>query len=158
MPLNRISRILVATISILGVAAACDSESLPTDASGKANVDAVAGASAAARSTPAQFPSPDIGVELVDLSDVFRISENLTRAFVATGSTSGHTLCNATDAQNPGNIQLVTCGLREFEGQHGIIVSVFWFSEPVPGEDQVTVALYHEGARPFSAPVKADIG
>lgn len=122
-----------------------------------------ASSSALAQAAPHGVP---IGATRVIVSQSDMDGEQLLRAFVPTGSTNENILC--TFAENePGwsGAQLagltVMCRPREWEGQKGIGIAVFFPFEPTTdemvlennGEFRIHLTVFQEGARGYGAPV-----
>ncbi len=146
-------RPLIALPLALGLAAGCGDQSLPTVNS---QPEHATGAGPEAQVVAARGRAPSIGAELVIITSEFAWTPGLHRAFVRTGSDSPIALCSVKDAVDPGSIQLVTCGHRVFNGQKGLILSVFFNRTPAP-DDFVEFVAYQEGAQPFGPPVFAPI-
>jgi hypothetical protein len=146
-------RHLTALPLALGLVVGCGEGSLPTFEN---RSDQAIGSGPEMHVAAPRGRAPSIGAELVIITSEFAWTPGLHRAFVSTGSDSPIALCSVKDATNPGIILLVTCGHRVFNGQKGLILSVFFHEPPAP-EDFVELVAYQEGALPFGPPVFAPI-
>jgi hypothetical protein len=108
-------------------------------------------ASAPARSEqPWPLEAQGIRTTRVDLDSNHLLTTWLMRGFIATGSDSPN--CLVTLAEMGGGAGLVFpgpvfCGPRTFEGQKGVIVSVFFPGQDAGSDFRISMTLYHEGAR-----------
>jgi hypothetical protein len=107
-----------------------------------------------------------IGAARVIVSQADMDDGRLLRAFVPTGSTNENILCTLAENE-PGwsGAQLagltVMCRPREWEGQEGIGIAVFFPFEPTTdemvlennGEFRIHLTVFQEGARGYGAPV-----
>jgi hypothetical protein len=99
--------------------------------------------------------SLDIGAFHVDLDSTFLPDPLYLRAFVATGSSSPNCLVTLQEANpNAHLIGPVFCGPRTYEGQRGVLITLF-FPGPGGAPEDIYVALtvFHEKARHHANPV-----
>ena len=100
-----------------------------------------------------QFPARPIGVQVRPLGDAqVTADRRAMRAFVTTGSLSDHCLATLSESNFPLAGTTVFCAPRVFQGNQGILFSVF-FPQPVPTGIFLSAALYQEGAQGYGTPV-----
>jgi hypothetical protein len=96
------------------------------------------------------IPGTPIGACRIDV-DFNQVvdSRQAVRAFIATGSTSPVILGTLNDCGWA--ISSFLCGPRDFNGQHGILVTIYM--EVVDETFGCGVTLYQEGAQYYAAPI-----
>lgn len=82
-------------------------------------------------------------------------SPSVIRAFIETDSTNLPCLVTLAESNDAVPGQTVYCAPRDFNGQHGLLISVFYPQDAVPlGPDLVVVvSVYQDSAQQYGAPV-----
>jgi hypothetical protein len=105
-----------------------------------------------------QFTARPIGAQVIALGEnELRPDRAAIRAFVPTGSLSNHCLATLSESNFPIPGTTVFCGPRVFQGQEGILFSVF-FPQSIPTGLLPTglflsATVYQEGAHGYGTPV-----
>lgn len=105
-----------------------------------------------------QFTARPIGAQVIALGDnQLTPDRGAIRAFVPTGSLSDHCLATLSESNFPIAGTTVFCAPRVFQGQQGILFSVF-FPQSIPTGLLPTglflsATVYQQGAQVFGTPV-----
>ena len=105
-----------------------------------------------------QFIARPIGAQVIALGDnQLRPDRGAIRAFVPTGGLSDHCLATLSESNFPIAGTTVFCAPRVFQGQQGILFSVF-FPQSIPTGLLPTglflsATIYQEGAHGYGTPV-----
>jgi hypothetical protein len=81
-------------------------------------------------------------------------SPSVIRAFIETDSTSLPCLVTLAESNDAVPGQTVYCGQRDFNGHHGLLISVFYPQDavPLPADLVVVVTVYQEFAQQCGPP------
>lgn len=94
-----------------------------------------------------------IGVQVSAFGDAqLRPDRTTIRAFVPTSSLSDHCLVTLSESNFPVPGATIFCAPRMFQGQQGILVSVF-LPQPMPAGFFLSASIYQEGAHGYGTPV-----
>ena len=95
-----------------------------------------------------------ITTDRVSLTQAELASPSVIRAFVQTDSTNLPCLVTLAESNYPVGGQTVYCAPRDFNGQHGLLISVFYPPGvvPLPANLLLIVTIYQDAALQYGAP------
>jgi hypothetical protein len=99
-------------------------------------------------------PAGSMNAGRVILTQAELTAPTLLRAFIETDSTSLPCLVTLAESNDAVGGQTVYCAPRDFNGQQGLLISVFYPQNavPLPADLVVVVTVYQESAQQYSAP------
>lgn len=96
--------------------------------------------------------APFVATQVLLAGPIYQPAQNWFRAFVPTNSRSRIILGTLAETRGAGHVSLF-CGARNFNGQDGVLLTVFVIGQPSVIRPTITVTLMQAGATQYGEPV-----